>query len=93
MGIRIALGAAPGAVRWLVLGEGLRLALAGLGAGLVLALAAARVIRSQLYGVGSTDPATYLGLSVVLLVVAGAASWVPARRATRVDPAIALRAE
>ena len=93
MGIRLALGAAPGAVRWLVLGEGLRLAALGLGAGLLLALAGARVIRSQLYGVGSADPATYVALAGVLLLVAAAATWIPARRATRVDPAIALRAE
>jgi predicted permease len=93
MGIRLALGAAPGAVRWLVLGEGLRLAGLGLVAGLGLALAGGRVLRSQLYGVGSADPATYLALSIVLLLVAAAATWIPARRATRVDPAIALRAE
>jgi predicted permease len=93
MGIRLALGAAPGAVRWLVLSEGLRLAGLGLAAGLALALAGGRVLRSQLYGVGSADPATYLALSVVLLLVAGAATWIPARRATRVDPAITLRAE
>jgi ABC-type antimicrobial peptide transport system permease subunit len=93
MGIRLALGAAPGAVRWLVLGEGLQLAALGLSAGLALALAGGRVLRSQLYGVGSADPATYLALSIVLLLVAAAATWIPARRATRVDPAIALRAE
>jgi predicted permease len=93
MGIRLALGAAPGAVRWLVLGEGLRVAGLGLGGGLVLALGAGRVLRSQLYGVGSADPATYVALSAVLLLVAAAATWIPARRATRVDPAITLRAE
>jgi putative ABC transport system permease protein len=93
MGIRLALGAAPGAVRRLVLGEGLRVAGLGLGAGLVLALAGGRVLRSQLYGVGSADPATYVALSAVLLLVAAAATWIPARRATRVDPAITLRAE
>jgi putative ABC transport system permease protein len=93
MGIRLALGAAPGAVRRLVLGEGLQLAGLGLCAGLALALAGGRVLRSQLYGVGSADPATYLALSTVLLLVAVVATWIPARRATRVDPAIALRAE
>ena len=93
MGIRLALGAAPGAVRRLVLGEGLRVAGLGLGAGLVLALTGGRVLRSQLYGVGSADPATYVALSAVLLLVAAAATWIPARRATRVDPAITLRAE
>jgi putative ABC transport system permease protein len=93
MGIRLALGAAPGAVRWMVLGEGLRLAGLGLAAGLALALTGARVLRSQLYGVGSADPTTYLALSALLLLVAGAATWIPARRATRVDPAITLRAE
>jgi putative ABC transport system permease protein len=76
-----------------VLGEGLRLAGLGLVAGLALALAGGRVLRSQLYGVGSADPTTYLVLSAVLVLVAGIACWVPARRATRVDPAIALRAE
>lgn len=93
MGIRLALGAAPGAVRGLVLREGVRLALAGLVAGLGLALVGARALRSQLYGIGSSDPATYLGLSAVLLLVAVLATYLPARRATRVDPAITLRAE
>jgi putative ABC transport system permease protein len=93
MGIRLALGAAPSAVRGLVVREGVRLALGGLIAGLVLALAGTRALRSQLYGIGSSDPATYLGLSAVLLLVAVLATYLPARRATRVDPAIALRAE
>jgi putative ABC transport system permease protein len=93
MGIRLALGAAPGAVRSLVVGEGVRLALIGLAAGLALALAGARALRSQLYGIGSADPATYVGLSAVLLLVAVLATYLPARRATRVDPAITLRAE
>ena len=80
-------------VRGLVLREGVRLALAGLVAGLGLALVGARALRSQLYGIGSSDPATYLGLSAVLLLVAVLATYLPARRATRVDPAITLRAE
>jgi len=93
MGIRLALGAAPGAVRGLVVGEGVRLALIGLAAGLVLALVGARALRSQLYGIASSDPATYVALSCVLLLVAVLATYLPARRATRVDPAITLRAE
>jgi len=93
MGIRLALGAAPGAVRRLVVSEGVRLALIGLAAGLVLALVGTRALRSQLYGIGSADPATYLALSAVLLLVAVLATYLPARRATKVDPAITLRAE
>jgi predicted permease len=93
MGIRLALGATPVAVRRLVVGEGMRLALAGLGVGMALALVGTRALRSQLYGIGSSDPATYLALSAVLLLVAVLATYLPARRATRVDPAITLRAE
>jgi predicted permease len=93
MGIRLALGATPVAVRRLVLGEGMRLALVGLGVGMALALVGTRALRSQLYGIGSSDPATYLALSAVLLLVAVLATYLPARRATRVDPAITLRAE
>jgi putative ABC transport system permease protein len=74
-------------------GEGVRLALIGLAAGLVLALVGARALRSQLYGIASSDPATYVALSCVLLLVAVLATYLPARRATRVDPAITLRAE
>jgi putative ABC transport system permease protein len=70
-----------------------RLALIGLAAGLVLALVGTRALRSQLYGIGSADPATYLALSAVLLLVAVVATYLPARRATKVDPAITLRAE
>ncbi|HEX3235983.1 MAG TPA: ABC transporter permease [Gemmatimonadales bacterium] len=91
MGIRLALGAAPGAVRWLVLGEGMRLALVGLAGGVTLALIGTRALRSQLYGVSGTEPVTYLTLSAVLLLVALLATYLPARRATRVDPTVALR--
>ena len=91
MGIRLALGAAPGAVRRLVVGEGMRLALVGLCGGVALALIGTRTLRSQLYGIGSSDPPTYLALSVVLLLVALVATYLPARRATRVDPSITLR--
>jgi len=74
-------------------GEGMRLAVVGLGAGMALALVGTRALRSQLYGIRSSDPATYVALSAVLLVVAVLATYLPARRATRVDPAITLRAE
>lgn len=94
IGIRMALGAARGAVVSMVMRQGL--AMVGLGAaiGLVLALAAARVIRGVLYGAGAAfDPVTYVVVPLVLSVVAALATWVPARRAAGVDPMLAIRAE
>ncbi len=92
-GIRIALGAqTPDVVRQ-VLREGLILGGIGLAIGLVSAGAATRVLRSQLYGVTPTDPLSFASVSVLLLAVALLASYVPARRATRVDPIVALRSE
>lgn len=93
IGVRVALGAHAGAVRALVLGEGARLAAAGVVVGAVLALPAARLLRSRLYEVGAADPATFAGAAVLFAVVALLASWLPARRAARVDPVSALRAE
>jgi predicted permease len=92
-GIRIALGASPGAIRTMVLRESLRLAVAGLAVGIIAALALAQFLKSQLYGVGATDPLTFAATAVLLLAVALAACYVPARRATRVDPIVALRYE
>ena len=93
IGIRLALGADRRSVLRLVLAGGLRIALAGLALGLAGALALTRVLSSLLYGVGARDPLTFVVVPAVLLLVALAACWMPARRAMRVDPLTALRAE
>jgi putative ABC transport system permease protein len=93
IGIRMALGARQSDVLRDVLREGMRLALAGGVCGLVLALALTRLLGSLLYGVSAADPVVYLSVGVVLLLVALVACLVPARRATRVDPLVALRYE
>jgi putative ABC transport system permease protein len=93
LGIRIALGASNTSVQGLVVGRGMLIVVAGLGVGLLGALALSRFMTSLLYGVTPTDPATYVGVGAVLLAAAALASYLPARRATRVDPIIALRAE
>jgi putative ABC transport system permease protein len=93
LGIRIALGASRKRVLQLVLGEGLALAVVGVGLGLVAAFALTRVIRSMLFGVGTVDAVTFVGVALSLVVVAVLASWLPARRAAAVDPLIAMRAE
>jgi ABC-type antimicrobial peptide transport system permease subunit len=93
IGIRMALGAARGSVQTLVLRQGLFLTAAGVGLGLLLSLPAGRLVRSSLFGVTPADPVTYLLIPAVLLLVALVSAWLPARRATRVDPVIALRNE
>jgi predicted permease len=93
LGIRLALGAQAGAVLRLVIGQGMRLALAGIALGLLAALAATRVLRTLVYDVSTTDPLTFACIALLLVVVALLACWLPARRATRVDPIIALRGE
>jgi putative ABC transport system permease protein len=93
IGIRMALGARPGDVFKQVLGRSLVLALIGVGAGLVGAFVVTRVMSSLLFGVSTTDPLTFVVISILLTGVALGASFVPARRATRVDPMIALRYE
>ena len=91
MGIRIALGAHPHAVLRMVIGSGVRLAAFGLAAGLLLSTWLTRAIAADLFGTTATDPATLLTASAVLMVVVVAASVLPARRATRIDPILALR--
>jgi ABC-type antimicrobial peptide transport system permease subunit len=93
IGIRMALGAAHGRVLRLVVGQGLRLAGLGLAIGIGCALALSGVLRTLLFGVTATDPVTYAAVAAALGAVALGACWLPARRAARVDPAIALRAE
>jgi putative ABC transport system permease protein len=93
MGIRLALGAEPMKLLGLVVGQGLALAVAGIGAGFAASLALTPLMAGQLYGVGTTDPATLAAVPVLLAAVALVACIVPARRAMRVDPVTALRYE
>jgi predicted permease len=93
IGIRIALGARPGAVLRMVLRQGLILTLLGVGIGLAASLGATRLLASQLFDVTPTDPVTFVVASILLLMVALLACLVPARRATNVDPLIAIRQE
>lgn len=93
LGIRIALGAQARDVRRMVVAEGLRMALGGIVIGCAGALALTRVVSSFLFGITATDPATFVSVCLLLLAAACLASYIPARRATRVDPLIALRHE
>ena len=93
IGIRMALGARPSDVFRIVLGHALLLSLIGVIVGVGGAIAATRVMTSMLFGVSTTDPLIFIALPVILTIVALAASFVPARRATRVDPMVALRYE
>jgi ABC-type antimicrobial peptide transport system permease subunit len=93
IGVRVALGAKQKDVLRLVLGEGLFVIGVGLGVGLLLAAALTRVIAGFLFGIGATDPLTFAAVALVLGLIALAASFIPARRATKVDPWVALRYE
>ena len=91
VGIRIALGATPRRIGILVLRHGLVIAAIGLGLGVAGAFVVTRLMRSLLFGVGATDPVTYLAVAVFIAATALAASYIPARRAARLDPMRALR--
>src|SRR6266851_3068839 len=93
IGIRIALGAQQRDVLRLMLGEGMKMALLGVFIGIAVALGLTHLMVNILFGVSATDPLTFLGVATLLVVVALAACWIPARRATRVDPLVALRYE
>ena len=93
LGIRMALGAQSNDVIKLVVGQGIRLTLGGIAVGLAASLALTRVMSSLLFGIGATDPVTFAAISLVVAVVALGACFVPARRATKVDPMVALRYE
>jgi putative ABC transport system permease protein len=93
IGIRLALGAGTSDVMRLVVGQGMQLAALGIGLGLGLALGLTWLMKVLLFGVSATDPLTFATVAIVLALVALLACWIPARRATKVDPMVALRAE
>jgi predicted permease len=93
IGVRMALGATTGGVRWLVLRQAFAIVLAGAAVGLPAAFAVARLLKGLLYGLSPLDPRTHAAAALLLVAVAAVAAYLPARRASRVDPMIALRAE
>jgi putative ABC transport system permease protein len=93
IGVRVALGAEPGAVLRLVVGGGARLALLGISVGMAAAFALTRLMTDLLFGVRPTDPVTFCVVAIVLAITSLLACYIPARRAVRVDPLVALRYE
>src|SRR5436190_4591702 len=93
IGIHSALGAEPRHLVWLVLGRSLFVVVAGLAVGMGLAWASGRILNAQLFDVTASEPRVLVGTALGLLLVAGVAAWLPARRAARIDPVVALRAE
>jgi ABC-type antimicrobial peptide transport system permease subunit len=87
------LGAGPGQIFQLIVGQGLRLTAVGIAAGLIAAFALTRAITTLLVGVKATDPATFVTIAILFLLIATLASWLPAWRAARLDPTAALREE
>jgi putative ABC transport system permease protein len=93
IGLRMALGARPANVLRQILGESLRLVAFGVVAGVAGAVVATRLVANLLFGLSPTDPTTYSSVAVLFVTIALVACWLPARRATKVDPTVALRAE
>jgi putative ABC transport system permease protein len=93
IGLRMALGASPWSVLRLVVGQGMRLTLAGIGVGVVSALAVTQLLGNLLFGIPTYDPVTFASVSAVVMIVALVAAWLPAHRASRIDPVKALRQE
>jgi len=91
IGVRMTLGAGPGQIFQLIVGQGLRLTAIGIAAGLIAAFALTRGMTTMLVGVKATDPATFATVSIVFFLIATIASWLPARRASGLDPTVALR--
>ena len=93
IGVRMALGAGGGAVRWMVVRRTLALSILGILVGTASALAATRLLATLLFEITPTDPQTFVAVAMTILLAAIAAAYVPARRATRIDPLLALRHE
>src|SRR5262249_11686713 len=93
IGIRLALGASLSAILRLIITQGVKLVLVGLLVGLIVAFALTQVLSSLVFGISTTDPATFFGIAALLMMIALVACYIPARRATKVDPVIALRYE
>ncbi len=91
IGMRMALGAQWRDIVRLIVGHGARLALVGIAIGIAASIALTRLMKTLLFGVSATDPLTFVGVSILLVLVAVAACYIPARRAMRVDPMVALR--
>jgi ABC-type antimicrobial peptide transport system permease subunit len=93
LGVRMALGARPGDLTRMVIGDGSRVVLAGLALGVAVAILVGRLITTLLVGVSAADPLTLIAVGASLIIVTLAAAYLPARRASRIDPAVALRTE
>ena len=93
MGIRLALGATPANIRMLIVRGGMTLTIWGVGIGIIGALLASHLMRTLLFGVGANDLATFVAVPSLLALIAFVASYIPARRASRIDPSISLHCE
>jgi ABC-type antimicrobial peptide transport system permease subunit len=93
IGVRVALGATPAHIRQLILGDALRVVCAGAVIGVAGALMAGRIVKSQLFGIGAIDPMTLAAAAGLLVLIGAVAAYLPARRATRIDPVQALRSD